>query len=138
MAEEDRDRLRGAAREWLDDARRITHDIPQVGAALLKAEEGRRLNVRAVRTPHVEPGLRQGMEALEHAAVSIRGLMRTVNDTADGSWLAEESAPTVLLDLARTFRELASAIDAFGELVRNEADVQVGLSQGDIARLQEA
>ena len=87
---------RGAAREWLDDARRITHDIPQVGAALLKAEEGRRLNVRAVRTPHVEPGLRQGMEALEHAAVSIRGLMRTVNDTADGNWLAEESAPAVL------------------------------------------
>ena len=43
-----------------------------------------------------------------------------------------------MLDLARTFRELAAGIDAFGELVRNEADVQVGLSQGDIARLQEA
>ena len=84
--------LAGAAREWLDDARRITHNIPQVGAALLKAEEGRRLNVRAVRTPHVEPGLRQGLEALEHSAVAIRGLMRSLADAADGDWL-EENRP---------------------------------------------
>ena len=138
MAEEHRDRLPGAAREWLDDSRRITHDIPQVGAALLKAEEGRRLNLRAVRTPHVEPGLRQGMEALEHSAVSIRGLMRSVRDCADDSWLAEDSAPAVLNDLAATCRELAAAFDAFGNLVRNEADVQVELSRGDIERLQEA
>jgi uncharacterized membrane protein YccC len=138
MAEEDVHRLSGAAREWLDDARRITHGIPQVGAALLKAEEGRRLNVRAVRTPYVEPGLRQGMEALEHSAVSIRGLMRSVADAADGSWLEEDTAPAVLADLAETFRELAAGMDAFGELVRNEADVQVDLSHGDIARLQEA
>ena len=47
MAEAHRDRLPGAAREWLDDARRINHGIPEVGAALLKAEEGRRLNLRA-------------------------------------------------------------------------------------------
>jgi len=38
-----------------------------------------------VRTPHVEPGLRQGMEALEHSAVAIRGLMRSVRDCADDS-----------------------------------------------------
>lgn len=138
MAEQERARLRGAAREWLDDARRITHNIPQVGAALLKAEEGRHLNVRAVRTPHVEPGLRQGMEALEHAAVSIRGLLRTVHDTADGSWLEEDSSAAVLLSVADTFRQLAAGVDAFGELVRNEADVQVHLSQGDVDRLHEA
>jgi hypothetical protein len=138
MAEAHRDRLPGAAREWLDDARRITHDIPQVGAALLRAEEGRRLNLRAVRTPHVEPGLRQGMEALEHSAVSVRGLMRSVQDCANDTWLAEDSATPVLNDLAATFGELAAGVDAFGELVRNEADVQVDLSHGDIARLQEA
>ena len=138
MAEAHRDRLPGAAREWLDDSRRITHDIPRVGAALLRAEEGRRLNLRAVRTPHVEPGLRQGMEALEHAAMAVRSLMRSVLDCADGSWLAEDSATPVLTDLAETMRELATGVDAFGELVRNEADVQVDLSLGDIARLQEA
>ena len=85
MAEAHRDRLPGAAREWLDDSRRINHDIPRVGAALLQAEEGRRLNLRAAGTPHVEPGLRQGLEALEHSAVAVRSLMRSVLDCADDS-----------------------------------------------------
>ena len=137
MAEGEPQQLSGAAREWLDDARRITHDIPVVGAALLRAEEGRRLNVRAVRTPHVEPGLRQGLEALEHTAVAIRGLMRSVADASDGEWLDEDFATQVLRDLADTFRELAAGVDAFGELVRHEGDVQVSLSSEDIARLQE-
>ena len=40
------------ARDWLDEARRITHeDIPEVGSALSHAEQGRRLNVRAVGRP---------------------------------------------------------------------------------------
>jgi len=138
MAEDQPQRLAGAAREWLDDARRITHDIPVVGAALIRAEEGRRLNVRAVRTPHVEPGLRQGLEALEHTAVAIRGLMRSVADASDGDWVEEDSAREVLRDLAEAFRRLAGGADAFGELVRHEGDVQVSLSHADITRLQEA
>ncbi|MDX6359660.1 MAG: hypothetical protein QOH37_2714 [Nocardioidaceae bacterium] len=138
MATDHRDRLPGAATTWLDDARRITHDIPQVGAALLRAEEGRRLNLRAVRTPHVEPGLRQGMEALEHTAVAIRGLMRSVKDCAHDDWLKDDAATAVLADLAITFRELAAGVDAFGELVRHEAEVQAHLSLGDIQRLQDA
>jgi hypothetical protein len=138
MAEGEPQHLPGAAREWLDDARRITHNIPQVGAALIKAEEGRRLNVRAVRTPRVEPGLRQGLEALEHSAVAIRGLMRSLADAADGDWLKDDGVGGVLKDMSETFRELASGTDAFGELVRHEGDVQVSLSQGDIARLQDA
>jgi uncharacterized membrane protein YccC len=138
MADGEPQRLSGAAREWLDDARRITHDIPVIGAALLRAEEGRRLNVRAVHTPHVEPGLRQGLEALEHTAVAIRGLMRSVADASDGDWLDEDSATVVLRELAETFRALAAGTDAFGELVRHEGDVQVSLSGDDIARLQGA
>ncbi len=139
MAEAHRDRLAGAAREWLDDSRRIDHDIPRIGATLLQAEEGRRLNLRAVRTPHVEPGLRQGLEALEHSAVAVRSLMRSVLDSADDdTWLTEDSAASTFSDLAATFRELAAGVDAFGELVRNEADAQVDLSLGDIARLQKA
>jgi hypothetical protein len=138
MAEGDPHRLSGAAREWLDDARRITHHIPVVGAALLRAEEGRRLNVRAVRTPHVEPGLRQGLEALEHTAVAIRGLMRSVSESSEGDWLGQDSARVVLGDLAETFRVLAAGADAFGELVRHEGDVEVSLSREDITRLHAA
>ncbi|GAA3834691.1 FUSC family protein [Nocardioides panacisoli] len=138
MAEGEPERLAGAAREWLDDARRITHNIPVAGAALIRAEEGRRLNVRAVRTPHVEPGLRQGLEALEHTAVAIRGLMRSVAEASDGDWLDDDSARDVLRDLAETFRRLAAGTDAFGELVRHEGEVQVSLGRADIDRLQEA
>jgi hypothetical protein len=82
-----------AARAWLGEARRITHDIPRVGAALEHAEQGRRLNVRAVGTPDVNPGLRQGLEALEHAAVAIRGMFRAIVDAAsDATWLDDEDA----------------------------------------------
>lgn len=134
----ERSTLRTSARYWLDDSRRITHDIPRVGAALLKAEEGRRLNVRAVRTVRVEPGLRQGLEALEHSAVSIRGLMRSVVDAAEDPWIEGGGAVDVLIGLAQTFRQMAAGIDAFGELVRNEGDVHTELSGADMARLRDA
>jgi len=111
-----------AARSWLGDARRVTHEIPPVGAALLHAEQGRRLNVRAVGTPNVSPGLRQGLEALEHSAVAIRSMFGSVSESVqNASWLGDESAPDVLLGLAQTFRELAAGVDAFGHLVRHEA-----------------
>ena len=122
-----------ASRVWLDDARRITHDIPRVGAALMRAEESRRLNVRAVGTADVGPGLRQGLEALEHSAVSVRSTLRALVDALqDGSWLGDEVAPDVLLGLAETFRDMAAGLDAFGALVRDEADPGVRLSTTDV------
>src|SRR3712207_8702459 len=39
------------ARDWLEDARTINHDVPHGAAGLLHAEGGRRLNVRALRVP---------------------------------------------------------------------------------------
>jgi len=128
-----------SARRWLDDARRITHDIPQVGAALLQAEQGRRLNVRAVGTPDAGPGLRQGLESLEHSAVAIRVMFRAVVDgTHDVPWLQDEIAEDVLLGLAHTFRELATGIDAFGQLVHDEAGSSTTMSSADVERLREA
>jgi hypothetical protein len=106
---------------WLGEARRITHDVPQAGAALLHAERGRRLNVRAVWKPNAGPGLRQGLEALEHSAVAIRGMFRAVEDaTSDSAWSAADWSD-VLLGLALTWREMAAALDAFGQLVSDEA-----------------
>ena len=128
-----------AARTWLGEARRITHDIPRVGAALLHAEQGRRLNVRAVGTPDVGPGLRQGLEALEHSAVAIRSMFRALVDaTHDASWLDDESAEDVLLGLAQTFRELSAAVDAFGQLVRAEADPAERTTSADVQELRDA
>ena len=106
---EDRD-LASAAGAWLGDARRITYDIPPIGAALVHAEQGRRLNVRALGTPDVGPGLRQGLRGAgtlsgrRSAGCSVVWLDATV----DARWLDDESAEDVLLGLAQTFRELAA------------------------------
>jgi len=128
-----------AARDWLGEARHITHDIPRVGAALLHAEQGRRFNVRAVGTANVGPGLRQGLEALEHSAIAIRTLFRALVDaTHDLAWPDDEDAGQVLLDLAQTFRDMAAGVDAFGQLVRNEAVAVEQLSSADIRALREA
>jgi hypothetical protein len=128
-----------AARVWLDEARRITHDIPQVGAALLHAEQGRVLNVRAVGTPDKGPGLRQGLEALEHSAVAIRVMLRAMSDaTFDVTWLDPPGADDLLLGLAQTFREIAAGVDAFGQLVRDEADPANRMSAAAVQALREA
>jgi Aromatic acid exporter family member 1 len=128
-----------AARAWLGDARRITHDIPRVGAALLRAEQGRRLNVRAVGTPDVGPGLRQGLEALEHSTVAVRGMFRAVVDAAsDAAWLERESAEDVFLGLAQIFRELGACVDAFGQVVRHEANPAVRVDPADVRALRAA
>ena len=132
--------LRSAARTWLDEARRITHDdIPRVGLALLHAEQGRRLNVRAVGTPDLGPGLRQGFEALEHSAVAIRSMFRALADaTSEPTWHDDESADDVLLGLAQTLRELADGVGAFGQLVRHEAGPATSLGPEHVQALREA
>jgi hypothetical protein len=110
------------ATDWLDEARRVTHDIPQAGAALLRAEQARRLNVRALGTPNAGPGLRQGLEALEHSAVAVRGMFRAVHDaTSDPDWPDDEVGEAVIANTEQVLRELSTAVTAFGRLVRAEA-----------------
>lgn len=127
-----------AARAWLGEARRISHEVPQIGAVLLHAEQGRRLNVRAVGTPDVGPGLRQGLEALEHSSVTIRGMFRAVVDAAqDPAWSDDESTAQMLLALSHAFREMAAGVDAFGQLVHDEAEPARRMSAEDVRRLRE-
>jgi hypothetical protein len=116
------DRIATYARDWLDDARTITHDVPRVGAALIHAEEGRALNVRAFRTPNAAPGLRQGLEALEHSGVALRGMFRGIADvTNDPEWPDDDSGIAAAIDIVQVLRELAAGVEAFGDLVRAEA-----------------
>ena len=132
--------LPGLAASWLGEARQITHhDVPRVGATLLHAEQGRRLNVRAVGTADLGPGLRHGLESLEHSALAVRSLYRAVADAAhDGHWLESEEAGDVLLGLAQTLNDLAAAVDAFGELVRLDAAPVRQMTSADFRELREA
>ena len=132
--------IASAARRWLDEARRITHEeVPRAGSALTHAEQGRRLNVRAVRTPDLGPGLRQGLEALEHCAVAIRSMFRALADATSEPVPARDGVVSDLfLGLAQTFHEMAAGIDAFGQLVRNDATPAATLSADDVRALQAA
>lgn len=137
----DGERVGPAAESWLGEARGITHhDVPRVGAALLRAEQGRRLNVRAVGRADLGPGLRHGLESLEHTALAVRSMYRGLADAThgDAAWLDEDGAADVLLGLVQTFRELAAAVDAFGELVRLEAAPVSELRSADFAGLRHA
>jgi hypothetical protein len=135
----DRDRLADLADGWLDEARTVTHDIPSVGAALLRAEQSRRLNVRAIGTPDAGPGLRQGLEALEHSAVAVRSMFRAVHDAVnDPGWPEGEVAEDVVQGLAQVFLELASGLAAFGTLVRAESLPEGRDVPGQVADVQAA
>jgi hypothetical protein len=123
---------------WLDEARTLTHDIPNVGTALLRAEESRRLNLRAVGTADPGPGLRHGMEALEHSAVAVRSMFRSLYDAiSGGSWPGTDVGPELEAAVAMLLQEFAAGIRAFGHLVR--ADAQPGHDHpAETARLREA
>jgi hypothetical protein len=107
---------------WLGEARQLTYDIPNVGMALLRAEESRRLNLRALGTADTGPGLRHGLEALEHSTVAVRSMFRSFVDAAQGydaqgRELTEETREAVALVL----HDLAGGVRSFGQLVYAEA-----------------
>ncbi|HLK96023.1 MAG TPA: FUSC family protein [Nocardioidaceae bacterium] len=124
LADEDADSssLRESALAWLDEARRLTHGIPEVGTALLRAEESRRLNLRAAGTVDPGPGLRQGLEALEHSAVAIRSMFRSIVDTTEAFADSESSVgPELRSAVALALHEFAAAVRAFARLVGADA-----------------
>src|SRR3954453_9762834 len=134
------DEITPAARLWLDEARRVTHDeVARAGLALTHAEQGPRLTLRALRTPDLGPGLRQGLEALEHCAVAVRSMFRALLDaTAEQGPTRDDVVTDLFLGLAQTFREVAAGIDAFGQLVRTDASPAATLSPDDVLALQAA
>jgi hypothetical protein len=121
-AEGDHRRIASAADRWLVEARRITSDIPRISTALEQVEEGRKLNVRMVRAVDAAPGIRQGLEVLEHSAVALRSLFRGIRDaTLDDTWPADDSGHHATVDMVDVLRALSVTLDAFGRLVGSEA-----------------
>jgi hypothetical protein len=118
------------ASEWLDESRAIPAEAAQLSPVLLDAHESRRLNPRAVGTIDTTPDLRSGLDALEHSAVALRAIFRSIADrvTSAGADVDPDSSTSEFLDedlrlaFATVLDDLARAFRAFGALVRAEVD----------------
>jgi hypothetical protein len=120
----------GETEAWMAHARGLAGDVQRADDALGEAEESLRLRPPALRSARTAVPLRNGLETLEHAAVTIRGLTRSITDDArlpedHTAALADEASDM----LAEVLRRLAAAVRAYGGLIR--ADLAPGLVPDD-------
>jgi hypothetical protein len=88
-----------------------------VDEALQQAEESTKLNPRSMRLPYGSVTLRQSLENLEHSAITVRVLARSLTDTTrlagDDNSLND---PDVRRRFADTLRELSAAVRTYSRL----------------------
>jgi uncharacterized membrane protein YgaE (UPF0421/DUF939 family) len=115
----------GETEAWMTRARGLTNHVQRADDALDEAEESLRLRPPALRSARTAAPLRNGLETLEHIAVIIRSLTRSITDDArlpeDHTAALADEAPGML---AEVLRRLAAALRAYGGLIR--ADLAPG------------
>jgi hypothetical protein len=137
---------RDEAYQWLDQVRAIGADAGGVDRVLTEAKESRRLNPRAVGTADPVPDLRSGLDALEHSAVALRAVFRSVAEGAggvvanDGDERPEESEDEQDRRgaISALLADLASAVAAFGVVVRSEAENAGGAGTDELEQALDA
>jgi Aromatic acid exporter family member 1 len=138
--------LTGEAAQWLTQARALRDDIERVDDTLREAADSTKLNPRALVTPagtaqatETTVALRGGVEALEHAALTLRGLARSVLDSAG---LATKESPVrdhcTRVRLASVLAKLGEAIRTYGRLVQLTPAGDESLESELAAELEEA
>lgn len=118
-----------AAAGWLSQARALSGEIQRVDRALTAAEDSLRLNPRGRLVPNATRfALRDGLATLERAAITIRGVARSIADAAnvDADALGK---PEVRERLASVLLELAATIRDFGDLVRVDVATDGGAAE---------
>ena len=129
--------------DWLDQARALRGEIERVDDALRQAEDSVRLNPRTLRTPDgltaTEVGLRGGLETLEHSALAVRMLARSLLDSirsaSDASPVRDEQTRD---QLTSVLTKLAEAIRTYGTLLRTLPSVSESLESRLEAQLADA
>jgi hypothetical protein len=118
----------------MDDARDLSRHVPRIDKALQDAEQSRRLNPRALVVPNTSNTLRADLDSLEHTTVAVRSMFRTIldgvrsNPTTDPS-KGEDSR----LVFAALLGDVATAVQAFGDLDRADGTDQVDVTEGALA-----
>ena len=114
------------AAAWLDDARGLGKRVEFVERELDEASESRRLNPRVVGMPDTTPDLRTGLQALEHTAIALRAVFRSLAEAPDAG--RDEAHPDGSGDddlrdaISVLIADIATAVRDFGSLVRAEGD----------------
>ena len=126
---------RDSAGGWLTEARALSGEIRRVDEAVRKAEESIALSPRRPRLPAERISLRDALETLDHAAVTVRGLARSLNDLArlgaeNSSMRGEDERSR----LAGVLRELAAAVVAYGRLATAHDDAARMAAEADLRR----
>jgi len=116
--------------EWLREQRQIAGDIAQVDQVLEQTRESRRLNPRAAGSWDPVPDLRSGLDALEHSAVALRSVLRSIADGAGAATVATDDGAAgqgardveVRHSIAAVLHDLARCIALYGTVVRVGAE----------------
>ena len=116
--------------EWLREQRQIAGDIAQVDQVLEQTRESRRLNPRAAGSWDPVPDLRSGLDALEHSAVALRSVLRSIADGAGAATVATDDGAAgqgardveVRRSIAAVLHDLAHCIALYGTVVRVGAE----------------
>jgi hypothetical protein len=116
--------------EWLTQSRSLRGEIERVDDTLRSAADSAKLNPRALVTAESAPvsdmtvSLRGGLEALEYAALTVRGLARSVLDAA-----ASDSSCSPIRDAA-TRERLAEVLAQLGEVIRTYGRLLQAMPEG--------
>jgi len=111
---------RDQALGWLDAARELGRDILRADRVLGQAEESLRLNPRGRSRRGAGRSLRTGLDALERASVSLRGVCRTLADRVESEEPETVYGEDVRVALSSLFGNLADAVEAYGALIGSE------------------
>ncbi|MFI7589864.1 aromatic acid exporter family protein [Spongisporangium articulatum] len=135
------------ARNWLEEARRLTRHVPSIYDEISSFEESRHLNVRALGTPNTAHGLRIGFEALEHSLIAVRSLFRSIVDGVRAGSVAgddEESprqpqeeddyAEDVREVFAVLLRDLAACFRSYGRMLQVEVEHESWYQTGQVGQ----
>lgn len=107
---------------WLDAARGLGREILRADRALGTAQASMRYNPRALTRPHAGQSLRTGLDAIERATVSLRGVCRALADLVKGQGEETVYGPDVREALSDLMGDVADAVEAYGGLIGSEVE----------------
>lgn len=108
------------AESWLAAARGLGQDIRRADRVLATAETSLRYNPRAISRPHAATSLRSGLDAVERAVVSLRGVCRVLADLVKGHGEETVYGADVRAALSDLLADVADAVESYGSLVGSE------------------